>query len=211
MVRSRKVKSLGEPIMKMSRIPLVILALVFFMSGCVPSVAPLPTPTSVPSPNIPIPTVVPTVAAATLPETSAATEIPVDLHAPYDENAIPADDIVHAMAQSASDGKLVLLDFGANWCPDCLVLTTLFEDPAVKPFLEENYHVVRIDVGMWDKNLDISQAYGNPIDNGIPAVVVLSPTGEIIATTKDGSLANARTATAEEILALITEWYAQKP
>jgi thiol-disulfide isomerase/thioredoxin len=150
---------------------------------------------------------------ATLPPTLTpmATEVPVDIHAPYNENAIPADDIANALAQSENDGKLVLLDFGANWCPDCLVLTTLFEDPAVKPFLVENYHVVRIDIGMGDKNLDVSQKYGNPIEKGIPAVVVLTPNGEIIATTKDGSLANARTATAQEILGLLKTWLAQKP
>jgi thiol:disulfide interchange protein len=139
-------------------------------------------------------------------ESSAATEVPVDLDAPYNENAVPSEDIETALARSEKDGKLVLLDFGANWCVDCLVLTVLFEDANVKPFLEENYHTVRIDVGMWDRNLDISEKYGSPIDNGIPAVVILSADGEIIATTKDGSLANARTATAPEILALLQNW-----
>jgi thiol:disulfide interchange protein len=189
-----------------------LLVLGLALAACNTS-APVPTvtiPTSIPATNTPQPTAA-AAATATLPTTQIATEAPVDIHAPYNKNAVPAADIANALAQSKNDGKLVLLDFGANWCPDCLVLTTLFEDPAVKPFLAENYHVVRIDIGMGDKNLDVSQKYGNPIEKGIPAVVVLTPNGEIIATTKDGSLANARTATAQEILGLLKTWLAQKP
>lgn len=91
------------------------------------------------------------------------------------------------------------------------MLTVLFEDPAVKPFLDENFRVVRIDIGYGDKNLDIAEQYGNPIANGIPAVVVLAPNGEILTTTQDGSLANARTATAQDILAYLQMWLALKP
>jgi thiol-disulfide isomerase/thioredoxin len=106
---------------------------------------------------------------------------------------------------------LVLLDFGANWCADCLVLATLFEDPSVKPYLDENFYVVHIDVGYWDKNLDTSQLYGNPIEKGIPAVVILDGDGNTLATTKDGALVNARTATASEILGYLKGWVAKKP
>ena len=197
-----------------------LLVLVSALAAC-NTAAPVPTQTpnlpSIPATNTPQPTAastattLPSPAIATLPPTPIATEVLVDIHAPYNENAVPTDDIANALAQSENDGKLVLLDFGANWCPDCLVLTVLFEDPAVKPFLTENYHVVRIDVGQWDKNLDISQKYGNPIDKGIPAVVVLAPNGEIIASTEDGALANARTATAQEILEFLKAWLAKKP
>ena len=85
--------------------------------------------------------------------------------------------------------------------------------PATSPHLRFGAGVVagECHVGYWDKNLDISQKYENPIENGIPAVVVLAPDGEIIATTKDGSLANARTAAAQDILAHLKMWLTQKP
>ena len=138
-------------------------------------------------------------------------ESPASSGAPYDEAANPQKDIEAALASAQQDGKLVLLDFGANWCPDCVVLSTLFEDPSVQPYLQDHFYVVKIDVGEWDKNLDISQQYGDPIANGIPAVVVLAANGDIIATTKDGALANARTATAQGILGYLERWVAQKP
>jgi thiol-disulfide isomerase/thioredoxin len=189
--------------MKVSTALFAVVFLIILLSGCLLVTTPVP-PTLVPSPvplvntNAPEPTVA-------LPTTSVASD------APYNENAVPSDDIANALAQSEKDGKLILLDFGANWCPDCVVLSTLFEDPAVKPFLEENFHTVSIDVGYWDKNLDISEKYGNPIENGIPAVVVLAPGGEMIASTKDGALANARTATPQDILAYLQTWLALKP
>jgi thiol:disulfide interchange protein len=138
-----------------------------------------------------------------------ATEIPIIT--PYDEKAIPQNDIDAALRLAKGDGKLVLLDFGANWCADCIVLATLFEDPSVKPYLDENFYVVHIDVGYWDKNLDTSQLYNNPIEKGIPAVVILTGDGQTIATTKDGALANASKATASEILGYLKDWVAKKP
>jgi len=120
-------------------------------------------------------------------------------------------DIQAALTEAQADGKLVLLDFGANWCLDCIVLSHLFEDKTVRPFLNDNFHVVSIDVGNWDRNLDVSQKYGSPIDNGIPAVVILAAPGDVIASTKNGALADARTATAGDVLAYLKAWVAQKP
>jgi thiol-disulfide isomerase/thioredoxin len=130
---------------------------------------------------------------------------------PYDAAAVPSDDIDAALTSAKNDGKLVLLDFGANWCPDCLVLSQLFDDPLVQPYLRDHFHVVHIDVGYWDRNLDTANKYGNPIEKGIPAVVILTSDEKTIATTKDGSLANASTATAQEILDDLKAWVAKKP
>ena len=107
----------------------------------------------------------------------------VTLPRPYDEQADPAQDIAAALQQAKADDKRVLLDFGANWCPDCLVLAQHFENAQVKPFLDEHFVVVKIDVGQWDKNLEIAQQYGNPIERGIPAVVVLDADGAQLAST----------------------------
>jgi thioredoxin len=125
---------------------------------------------------------------------------------PYDSKADPTADIAAALQTASADNKYVLLDFGANWCPDCIVLDQLYKDPKVEPYLNEHFVVVRIDVGYWDHNLDISKKYGNPIDNGIPAVVILDTAGDTVATTGDGSLANARTATPDQILTLLQGW-----
>src|SRR5687768_5944101 len=63
-------------------------------------------------------------------------------------------DIAAATAAAKRDGKHVILDFGADWCPDCRVLDVVLKDPVVKPFVEANFHIVRIDVGRRDRNGD---------------------------------------------------------
>jgi thiol:disulfide interchange protein len=123
----------------------------------------------------------------------------------YDPRANPNAAIDEALKAAKTDHKRVLLDFGADWCPDCQVLAQLFEDPKVKPFLDAHYHVVRIDVGRWDNNLDVAKRYGNPIEKGIPAVVILDADANTITSTAGGELANARTASANDILTFIQQ------
>jgi thioredoxin 1 len=127
---------------------------------------------------------------------------------PYDSTANPHHDIAAALQESQADHKLVLLDFGANWCLDCQILERLFQDSTVAAFLHDNFRVVRVDVGKFDRNVDITKTYGDPIAGGVPAVVVLTPAGAVVATTKDGSLENARTATAGQILRDLQAWAA---
>jgi len=121
----------------------------------------------------------------------------------------PAGDAAKAIAAAEAaakkDGKHVLLDFGADWCPDCRVLGALFEDPAVAPIVTANFHVVRVDVGRRDKNGDIVAKYGGTSDDWIPAVVVRAPDGTTIAVTNDVVRLTRRTSR-EELITLLKAW-----
>ncbi len=127
---------------------------------------------------------------------------------PYDETANAQNDITAALGLAKTDKKFVLLDFGGNWCPDCIALAKSFETEPLKAFVEKNYHIVSIDVGKFDKNLDICALYGNPIQAGVPAVVVLDPAGIMVGTTGDGSFANARGMNPQEVLTILQKWAA---
>lgn len=124
----------------------------------------------------------------------------------YDPAADASGQIRAALAAARADGKLVLLDFGADWCLDCHVLDRLFEDPAVAPYLAAHYHVVRVDVGKFDRNLDIVERYDSPIKGGVPAAVVLTGAGKVLVSTSDGALESARNMTASEIRRLLERW-----
>jgi thioredoxin 1 len=126
----------------------------------------------------------------------------------YDPSVNAAAAIDSALAAAKVDGKLVLLDFGADWCLDCVVLDRLFHDPFVQRYLADRYHVVRIDVGQFDRNLDISRRYGDPIKGGVPAAVVLTGSGRLLVSTTDGALESARAMNAAEILRLLEGWAA---
>ncbi|MEJ2218607.1 MAG: thioredoxin family protein [Gemmatimonadota bacterium] len=138
----------------------------------------------------------------------AQTGEPANADGPYDDAADPHHDIASALEASRRDHKLVLLDFGGNWCADCIILDRLFNDPQVADFLHANFRVVHVDVGQFDRNLDVSKTYGNPIDKGVPAVVVLSPSGGVVASTADGSLESAHKVTPEQLLGFLKKWVA---
>ena len=111
----------------------------------------------------------------------------------YDVNADARQDISHALASSAADGKLVMLQFGANWCRDCLVLAAQFAQQPLKGLLEENFHVVKVDIGdEYEKNQDIQSRYNNATEYGIPTIIVLDKDDNILLGTLTGELANAR-------------------
>jgi len=111
--------------------------------------------------------------------------------APYDEQADAASDLRHALAAARRDHKQVLVVFGANWCPDCRALDQALHGSSRK-LINERFDVVKIDVGNFDKHLDLANRYDNPIKMGIPAVVVLDAQNRILYSTKGGELANAR-------------------
>ena len=111
---------------------------------------------------------------------------------PYDEAADAKADIRAALAQAAPARVPVLVVFGANWCGDCKALDLAFKQGAAAPLIARNFRVVKVDVGKFDRNVDVAQAYGVPLKKGIPAVAVLSPQGEPVYVTKAGELADAR-------------------
>ncbi|MBK1714910.1 thiol reductase thioredoxin [Rubrivivax gelatinosus] len=112
--------------------------------------------------------------------------------APYDEHA-DARAQVAALQKEAGAARLpVLLVFGANWCGDCKVLDMAFKQGAAAPLIAQHFKVLKINVGRFDRNVDLAEHYGVPLKKGIPAVAILSPEGKVVYTTKAGELADAR-------------------
>jgi thioredoxin 1 len=125
------------------------------------------------------------ISCAALALTVAAAELP------YDEHADAGAQLQQALAQARTERKQVLLVFGANWCGDCRELDKAMHGSS-QPLVADRFEIVKIDVGNFDKNLEIANRYGNPIGKGIPAVVVLSADNAVLFSTKAGELANAR-------------------
>ena len=112
---------------------------------------------------------------------------------PYDEAADAKAQVRQALAEASQSKLPVLIVFGANWCPDCRALDASLKTGKNAELMARSFKVVKVDVGRFDRNLDVSAAYGDPIKKGIPAAVVLSPTNELLYSTRAGELSNART------------------
>ncbi len=97
-------------------------------------------------------------------------------------------DIATALKQAERTHKRVLLDFGGNWCGDCIVLDMYLHSARNQSLLNANFVLVHINVGQLDENLDIAERYGVPVPHGVPEVAVLSEAGKLLYSTKDKAL-----------------------
>jgi len=114
-------------------------------------------------------------------------------HLPYNAAADAKADVAHALAEAKAAHVPVLLIFGANWCEDCRALDKALKEGKNAELMQKEFKVVKIDVGNFDHNLDVANAYGNPLKKGIPAAVLVSSSdNQVLYATKGGELANAR-------------------
>lgn len=105
---------------------------------------------------------------------------------PYDENADAERAVTAALTAAGNSHRKVLMIFGANWCSACRQLDRSIREGKT-PVDESRYITVKIDVGHFDRNLDLARAYGNPIRKGIPAASVVDADNRIL---YSGSLEN---------------------
>jgi thioredoxin-related protein len=94
------------------------------------------------------------------------------------DHSEPALSLIEAAVQNANrEDKLVLLYFGADGCVYCEQLSRLLSYEDIHSILDEHFVQVRIDVGEFDKNMDILSLYMGRRDTGIPALVILGKDG----------------------------------
>ena len=111
---------------------------------------------------------------------------------PYNETADAKLDIKQALAQAATAKIPVIVVFGANWCGDCKMLDSAMKKGASASLLSQDFKIVKVDVGQFDKNVDVAKSYGVPLEKGIPAVAIISTNNEVLYATRAGELADAR-------------------
>ncbi len=110
---------------------------------------------------------------------------------PYDETANAKTELQAGLTSARQQQKPLLIIFGANWCPDCRALGAALNGRVGK-LIDEHFVVVKVDIGNFDKNMELSEHYGTPTKKGIPAAVVVGADDSVLYATKAGELANAR-------------------
>jgi thiol:disulfide interchange protein len=121
---------------------------------------------------------------------------------PYDRHADPAADFDQALREAGAANRFVLVLFGANWCPECRGLEEQIGKEPLRGLLAERFVLVHVDIGNWDRNMDFVARFGTPVDNGIPAIAIVGPGGEVRFVSTAGEMANASSKTNGEL----TQW-----
>ena len=151
-----------------------------------------------------------------VPSLAAGLPVPADLPStqpvpdrhPYDTTADAHAQVDAAFAAARSSGRDVLIDFGANWCPDCRMLNGVMQMPTVKAWRDSRFETVMVNVDRFNVNMDVAARYGVKVKQ-IPTVLVLTPQGKLL--DPDGTLAlgNARAMSPQASVDQIAAWDAR--
>jgi thioredoxin 1 len=127
------------------------------------------------------------------------------------ENLYPAgvdaeQQIRDAVVAAGRSHKRVLLVFGGNWCYDCHVLDLAFRQSDLALLLKANYEVVHVDIGEYNRNLEIAQRYQVPLQKGVPALAVLDSKGKLLFSQTHGEFENTRRLGPDDLIAFLNQW-----
>lgn len=126
----------------------------------------------------------------------------------YSATADPSADIAAALQQASLDHKRVILDFGGDWCGDCQVLDIYFHQSPNVELLNKNFLVVHVDIGHFDKNLDITEKYNVPLKKGVPALAVLDSDGKLLYSQQSAEFGDMRYMYPASVTDFLNKWKA---
>lgn len=149
-----------------------------------------------------------TIGAALTLASAAARPVAPDI---YPQPAQARPDLAAALHTAAASHKRVILDFGGNWCPDCVVLDRYFHDAQNAPIVKANFVVVHVNVGHFDANTDLAQRYGVPLNKGVPALAVLSSHGKLLFSQSTGQFEDMRHLESSALTQFLIQWKPRKP
>ena len=152
----------------------------------------------------------PALAAVPAPHVKAQSfeQLAKPLPLPYDENAAAKAAVDKAHARAKTSGKLLLIDLGGNWCLDCRILAGTMELPELKAWVARHYELVTVDVGRFDKNLDVPAHYGiTDRLKGVPSLLVVDPKSDrLINAGNTAALSDARSMTPQGLADYLAQW-----
>jgi thioredoxin 1 len=129
----------------------------------------------------------------------------------YPDPAQAKADLATAYKTAAATHKRILLDFGGNWCGDCIVLDRYFHNEANRPILDANYVLVHINIGHMDENVDIAKQYDVPLEKGVPALAVLTEKGKLLYSQQNGQFEAMRKIEPSAVTQFLVQWKPVKP
>jgi len=124
----------------------------------------------------------------------------------YPDPAQARADLAAALKTAAASHKRILVDFGGNWCGDCMVLDIYFHDARNREILESNFVLVHVNIGMMDANLDIAKQYDVPVEKGVPALAVLNEKGVLLYSQRGGEFESMRRIESSAVTGFLEQW-----
>lgn len=124
----------------------------------------------------------------------------------YPDPSSAHEDLQAALTKASHEHKRVILDFGGNWCGDCRVLDIYFNQAPNADLLTKYFVKVDVNVGKYDANQDIAKKFGVPLERGVPALVVLDPSGKVLYSQRNGEFESMRHLQPSDVTAFLQRW-----
>jgi thiol-disulfide isomerase/thioredoxin len=106
--------------------------------------------------------------------------------------------------RAVASGKMLMVTFGANWCPDCLTLHRNLLDAETHAYLEKHFELVTIDVGDAQKSAAVQRDLGIDV-TVIPLAAFYWPDGQLVGDTRAGELKPSRHFSSRDIRDFLRE------
>jgi thiol-disulfide isomerase/thioredoxin len=117
-------------------------------------------------------------------------------------------DVDAALKEAAKEKKRVIVDFGGNWCGDCIVLDKHFQASENAALLKKHFVLVHVNVGEKGitDNFPIAERYGIPLKKGVPALAVLEADGKLVHSQKQGEFESMRKMDPSSVGDFLRKW-----
>jgi thioredoxin 1 len=122
---------------------------------------------------------------------------------PYPPPANAASNLQRARERATRSGKLLMVVFGGNWCPDCRALDARLHESPVREYVQEHFEIVNVNIGEMNANLQLASDLGVSLKKGVPAAAFLGPDGKQVGITNQGELEPARQYNARQVLTFL--------
>jgi hypothetical protein len=86
------------------------------------------------------------------------------------------------------------------------VLDATFHSKTIAPLVNENFHVVHVNVGDYDKNLDLAKKYEIPLEKGVPSLAILDASGKLLVSQKKGEFESTVRLGPEDVVQFLKQW-----
>lgn len=96
-------------------------------------------------------------------------------NAVHNENRLSSKVIEEARQNAAMHQKFLMVEFGAEWCSDCLELARQLETGPARKFTKERIELLSVDVGEFNRNIDVAGSISVDVTAGIPVVALFAP------------------------------------
>jgi len=124
----------------------------------------------------------------------------------YSDTADAHHDVAQALITAQHEHKRVILDFGGNWCGDCQVLDIYLHQEPNLDLLQNNFVLVHVNIGRYDRNTDVAEKYHVPLKKGVPGLAVIDAHGKLLYSQENGEFEAMRKMDPASVTEFLNKW-----